>query len=80
MLVRLLSSPVLTWPDAQTVDHSVRCWTKKLARHREGVLCVGYFGLYARGDWGVASDLNLIVVVEHSDLPFHRRNVSWEVD
>ena len=80
MPVRSLSSPVLKWPDAQMVDHAVRCWTKKVARQREDVLCVGYFGSYARGDWGVGSDLDLIIIVKHTDLPFDRRNVSWKVN
>ena len=49
-------------------------------RHREGVLCVGYFDSYARRDWGVGSDLDLIIIVEHSDLTFTQRNVGWKVD
>ena len=78
MPVRLLSSPVLKWPDAKTIDHSVRRWAKKVAPHRESVLCIGYFGSYARGDWGVGSDLDLIIIVDHSDLPFERRGVDWD--
>lgn len=80
MPVRSLSSPILKWPDAQTVDSAVRRWTEKVARHRGDVLRVGYFGSYARGDWGVGSDLDLIIIVEHTDLPFDRRNVSWKVN
>ena len=79
MPVRLLSSPVLKWPDAQTVDESVRRWSEDINQNREDVLCIGYFGSYARGDWGVGSDLDLIVIVKHSDLPFERRSVGWNV-
>jgi predicted nucleotidyltransferase len=50
MPVRSLSSSVLRWPDAQTVDHAVREWAQKVVRHREDVLRIGYFGSYARGD------------------------------
>lgn len=32
---------------------------------------------YARGDWGVGSDL--VAIVERSDLPFERRASSWDV-
>ncbi len=42
------------------------------------VLSVGYFGSYARGDWGVGSDLDLVVVVKDSDLPFERRSAQWD--
>ena len=77
MPVRLLSSPVLKWPDAQTVDKAVRRWAEDIHQNRKDVLRIGYFGSYARGDWGVGSDLDLIVIVKHSDLPFERRSVGW---
>jgi len=38
----------------------------------------GYFGSYARGDWGVGSDLDIVVVVDRSDEPFERRSVQWD--
>lgn len=41
------------------------------------MLRIGYFGSYARRDWKVGSDL--LVIVKHSDLPFERRSVSWNV-
>ena len=34
---------------------------------------MGYFGSYARGDWGVGSDLDLLIVLENSNLPFEKR-------
>jgi predicted nucleotidyltransferase len=40
---------------------------------RREVVRVGYIGSYARGDWGVGSDVDLIVVVEDSALPFAER-------
>ena len=79
MPVRLLNSSVLKWPDVQTVDKAVRRWAEAINQNRKDVLCIGYFGSYARGDWGVGSDLDLIVIIKHSDLPFERRNVSWDV-
>ena len=63
MPVRLLSSSVLKWPDAQTVDRAVRQWAAKVVRSRTDVLRIGYFGSYARGDWGVGSDLDLVILV-----------------
>lgn len=78
MPVRSLSSSVLRWPDARAVDEAVRWWAAEWAGRRKGVLRAGYFGYYARGDWRVGSDLDLLVVVDHSDLPFQRRPTEWD--
>lgn len=80
MPVRLLNSSVLKWPDAQTVDRAVRRWAENVVQYQAGVLGIGYFGSYARGDWGVGSDLDLLIIVKHSELPFERRNTGWKVD
>ena len=37
------------------------------------MLAIGCFGSCARGDWGVGSDLDLLLVVDRSDAPFERR-------
>lgn len=73
MRVRSLSSRVLKWPDAETVDQGVRRWAQSLAAQHSDVLRIGYFGSYARGDWGVGSDVDLIIIVGSSDEPFERR-------
>lgn len=39
---------------------------------------VGYFGSYARGDWGVGSDVDVVVVVEESSEPFERRPLAYD--
>jgi predicted nucleotidyltransferase len=39
---------------------------------------IGYFGSYARGDWGVGSDLDLVIVVEAAQQPFERRSAEWD--
>ncbi len=78
MPVRSLSSSVLKWPDAQVVDQAVRRWAEQTAQRRKEVLRIGYFGSYARGNWGVGSDLDLIIVVQHSDLPWEHRSVEWD--
>ncbi|OGG54065.1 MAG: hypothetical protein A3F84_17490 [Candidatus Handelsmanbacteria bacterium RIFCSPLOWO2_12_FULL_64_10] len=78
MPVRSLSSSVLKWPDAQTVGREVRHWAEKAAASRRDVRQIGYFGSYARGDWGVGSDLDVIVVLEHSEQPFERRGAEWD--
>jgi hypothetical protein len=79
MPVRSLSSSVFRWPDAQAVDQAVRRWAKEQVRGRPDVLRIGYIGSYARGDWGVGSDLDLVVVVECCEQPFWRRALAWDV-
>lgn len=39
---------------------------------------VGYFGSYARGDWGVGSDLDLLIILRDSDEPFEKRTLSLD--
>ncbi len=78
MPVRSLSSSVLKWPDAAEVDRAVRRWATELGRRHPEVLRIGYFGSYARGDWGPGSDLDLIVVVRAAGEPFERRAAQWD--
>ena len=78
MPVRSLNSSVQKWPDRENVDRAVRRWAERVAANRRDVRRIGYFGSYARGDWGVGSDLDLIVIVEDSDRPFERRSTEFD--
>ena len=78
MPVRSLSSSVLAWPGKDRVEPALSAWALELSTRCDGILAVGYFGSYARGDWGVGSDLDLIVVLDHSTSPFGRRSVSMD--
>jgi hypothetical protein len=49
-----------------------------MATLRPEPLGVGYFGSYARGDWGVGSDLNLLLIVEHAAESFLSRGAPWD--
>ncbi|MBO9362385.1 MAG: nucleotidyltransferase domain-containing protein [Thermoflexus sp.] len=80
MPVKSLSSSVRTWPDAWEVEGAVRAWSRRIAATHPEVLRVGYFGSYARGDWGVGSDLDLVIVVAHSDQPFISRAAHWPIE
>lgn len=78
MPVRSSSSPVLRWPDREAVLGAARAWTDRLVSSRHDVLKVGCFGSYARGDWGVGSDLDLVVVVDRSEEPPMRRGARFD--
>ncbi len=79
MPVRSLSSSVLAWPDARAVDHAVRRWVRETLPLTPEVVRVGYFGSSARGDCGVGSDLDLLIIVERSEEAFERRPVHWDL-
>jgi predicted nucleotidyltransferase len=42
------------------------------------VVGIGYFGSYARGEAGVGSDLDLVVIPEGGQEPFERRSASLD--
>jgi predicted nucleotidyltransferase len=79
MPVRSLRSSVLKWPDATAVDRAVRAWAVELAGQRRDLLGIAYFGSYARGDWGVGSDLDLVVIVKQSVEPFWMRPLGLDL-
>ncbi len=78
MPVRLLNSSVLKWPDRTSVDLAIRGWVgRQFASHHE-LKRAAYFGSDARNDWGVGSDLDLLLIVDHTDQPYHQRSANWD--
>jgi uncharacterized protein len=80
MPVRSLNSSVIKWPNRSRIDEAVRKWAAAAVQLRPDVIRIGYFGSYARGDWGVGSDLDLVVIVTHADEPFERRSLKWDLN
>jgi uncharacterized protein len=80
MPVRSLNSSVLRWPDRGRVDRAVRAWAEDAVMRHGRVLKLGYFGSYARGDWGVGSDLDLVAILETDPEPFERRSLKWDLN
>jgi len=78
MPVRSLASSVLRWPDREAVDLAVRAWAAEVARADERILRVGYFGSYARGNWGVGSDVDIVLVLGETSEPFERRALAYD--
>lgn len=79
MPVRSLSSSVFKWPDQESVDKAIRGWAAAEAGRHPELIRAGYFGSYARGDWGVGSDLDLVVIVTHAPEPRERRSLEWNL-
>lgn len=50
-----------------------------MGQARAEVARIGVFGSYARGDWGVGGDLDLVAVVDTSDQPYERRALSFDL-
>jgi hypothetical protein len=61
------------------VRRALDAWLRQALPDHPEVLRIGYFGSYARGDWGVGSDLDLVVIVPSSDKPFTERPCDWDV-
>jgi predicted nucleotidyltransferase len=63
----------MKWPGAEAVDAAVKDLAGRLASGHPELVCFGYFGSYARGDWGVGSDVDLVALVTDSTVSFPER-------
>ncbi len=79
MPLRSLNTSVLVWPNKETVVIALQQWAVKALETNPHLEQVGYFGSYARGDWGVGSDLDVILIVTEIQLPFERRSAQWDL-
>jgi predicted nucleotidyltransferase len=79
MPVRLLTDRVMKWPDAETVRAAAARWAASVGSTRGEVCAIGIFGSYARGDWGVGSDLDAVIIVDEIDAPYERRALAFDL-
>jgi predicted nucleotidyltransferase len=79
MPVKLSNSSLLKRPDLETVRQSLSDWVEDQRRKKPELLRAGYFGSYAREDWGVGSDLDVILIVRDSHTPFLQRALEWDL-
>ena len=77
MPARSSTSSVKLWPTPDAVVRALEDWAARQARRRPELNALGYFGSHARGDTGFGSDLDVVAVVEHSDVPRMERNRDW---
>lgn len=78
MPVRLLDTSLLKWPEPRLVLQALKTWAKDVVLRRSEVRRIGYFGSLASGNWGVGSDLDLVVIVESAAEPFERRGKRFD--
>lgn len=79
MPVRSSDSSVLRWPGPDEVIPAARSWAASVGAEQPTVRRIGLFGSYARGYWGVGSDLDLVAIVDESSLPFERRALDFDL-
>lgn len=79
MPVKSLNSSVLNWPNRAEVMEALSRWALDAAASRPELIAVGCFGSYARGDWGVGSDLDVVLIVEGAQVEFVRRAAQWDL-
>jgi len=70
----------MRWPNRQQVHEAFDRWVEQLAATTPTLVAAGYFGSYARGDFGVGSDLDIIIILTESDLAFERRSNIWDLN
>lgn len=78
MPIRRLSERVLKWPDAEEVRSAAARWAESTATVNPDVRAIGIFGSYARGDWGVGSDLDAVVVVDDDGPSSRKRSLQFD--
>lgn len=56
----------------------MRALAARWARAHPELRRAGYFGSYARGDWGVGSDVDLVLIVQRSARPLAERALDFD--
>ena len=80
MPVRSLTQSVLRWPDPDQVLAQVQAWSQDISGSCLTLQRVGVFGSYGRGDAGVGSDLDLILVDAGAAGPQSKRLLPWPIE
>jgi predicted nucleotidyltransferase len=69
---------VLRWPSSASVLEKAAQWAQRQAAAHPELEAVGVFGSYGRGDAGVGSDLDLLLVLRQCELPIWERLSPWD--
>ena len=80
MPVRSLNQSVLRWPKPELILAAVQQWAEAQQAIRPALAKVGVFGSYGRGDAGVGSDLDLLLVDGAATGPQQQRLLTWPLE
>ena len=74
------SSPgsVMCWPSAAEVLRAATVWAERQRTSHDDLLAAGVFGSYGRGDAGVGSDLDLVLILRECADPLWERLRRWD--
>jgi uncharacterized protein len=75
-----LKESVLRWPDPDKVMQATRRWADCQAEDHPGLIAVGVYGSYGRGDAGVGSDLDLLLIDRHAHGLQRERLLQWPLE
>ena len=78
MPVRSLRTSVLRWPSHGAVHSAVTEWGRRVIADDSRVRRVGYAGSYARGDWGVGSDVDVVILLRDTREHFMERGRAFD--
>ena len=74
----LQPASVLRWPIAEQVLEQAERWAERQHHLNPDLLAVGVFGSYGRGDAGVGSDLDLVLILRECSEPVWQRLRHWQ--
>jgi UTP:GlnB (protein PII) uridylyltransferase len=75
-----LTQSVLRWPEPEHVLRLVADWAERMAGEHPGLERVGVFGSYGRGEAGVGSDLDLLLIDRQTNGPQRQRLLVWPLE
>jgi uncharacterized protein len=78
MPVRLLNSAVFVWPRREEALSAARSWAAELSQRDSGVQGVYCIGSCGRGDYGVGSDLDVMVLINDAEVSLVDRHRRYE--
>ena len=71
---------MLRWPDPDQVIQATRHWAERQAADHQGLIAVGVYGSYGRGDAAVGSDLDLLLIDRDARGPQQERLPQWPLE
>lgn len=73
------TSPTFEWPDRNALRDSVQSWAKSTAQAQSRLLRVGYVAASNANGTDFANHLEVVCVVEQTDLPPAERQGEWNL-